>query len=97
MDVGESGLASVSGLGLSYGRVDTPTMFTIDGRGLLGEPQVTVDGPDSVAKVNMRQQEEGLYQVTTSFFIIMMHLYVFKYQAIYSFVSICRSHIFLAK
>ncbi|KAB7497586.1 Filamin-A [Armadillidium nasatum] len=64
VDVGESGLASVSGLGLSYGRVDTPTMFTIDGRGLLGEPQVTVDGPDSVAKVNMRQQEEGLYQVT---------------------------------
>lgn len=63
MDVGESGLASVSGPGLLSGKVDTPAIFTIDGRGLLGEPNVTVDGPDSVARVTMRHQDEGLYQV----------------------------------
>lgn len=64
VDVGESGLASVKGSGLQGGAVDTPLTFTIDGRGLLGEPHVTVDGPDSVARVNVRKQDEGLYQVS---------------------------------
>ncbi|XP_076033181.1 filamin-A-like isoform X8 [Oratosquilla oratoria] len=64
VEVGESGLAGVSGPGLVGGGVNTPLNFTIDGRGLVGEPHVTVDGPDSVAKVNVRKQEEGLYQVT---------------------------------
>ncbi|KAK8743524.1 hypothetical protein OTU49_001121 [Cherax quadricarinatus] len=64
VEVGESGLASVKGSGLDGGAVDTPLTFTIDGRGLLGEPHVTVDGPDSVARVNVRKQDEGLYQVT---------------------------------
>ncbi|XP_045132539.1 filamin-B-like isoform X2 [Portunus trituberculatus] len=64
VEVGESGLASVKGVGLEGGAVDTPLTFTVDGRGLLGEPHVTVDGPDSVARVNVRKQDEGLYQVT---------------------------------
>jgi len=63
VEVGESGLASVSGSGLEGGAIDTSLSFTVDGRGLLGEPIVTVDGPDSVARVNMRKQDEGLYQV----------------------------------
>ena len=63
VEVGESGLASVKGAGLEGGAVDTPLTFTVDGRGLLGEPHVTVDGPDSVARVNVRKQDEGLYQV----------------------------------
>ena len=65
VDIGESGLASVSGPGLQTGTVDKPLTFAIDGRGLLGEPNVTVDGPDSVARVAVRKQEEGLYQVCT--------------------------------
>ncbi|XP_068231445.1 filamin-A isoform X3 [Palaemon carinicauda] len=64
VDVGESGLATVKGSGLEGGAIDTPLTFNIDGRGLLGEPHVTVDGPDSVARVNVRKQDEGLYQVT---------------------------------
>ncbi|XP_066943284.1 filamin-A isoform X1 [Macrobrachium rosenbergii] len=64
VDVGESGLATVKGSGLEGGAIDTPLTFTVDGRGLLGEPHVTVDGPDSVARVNVRKQDEGLYQVT---------------------------------
>nr|XP_045601850.1 filamin-A-like isoform X1 [Procambarus clarkii] len=64
VEVGESGLASVKGSGLDGGAVNTPLTFIIDGRGLLGEPHVTVDGPDSVARVNVRKQDEGLYQVT---------------------------------
>ncbi|XP_042865445.1 filamin-A-like isoform X5 [Penaeus japonicus] len=64
LDVGESGLATVKGSGLDGGAVDTPLTFSVDGRGLLGEPHVTVDGPDSVARVSVRKQEEGLYQVT---------------------------------
>lgn len=64
VEVGESGLASVKGAGLEGGAVDTPLTFTVDGRGLLGEPHVTVDGPDSVARVNVRKQDEGLYQVS---------------------------------
>ncbi|KAK3891382.1 hypothetical protein Pcinc_004729 [Petrolisthes cinctipes] len=64
VEVGESGLASVKGSGLDGGAVDTPLTFIVDGRGLLGEPHITVDGPDSVAKVNVRKQDEGLYQVT---------------------------------
>lgn len=65
VEVGESGLASVKGAGLEGGAVDTPLIFTVDGRGLLGEPHVTVDGPDSVARVNVRKQDEGLYQVSS--------------------------------
>ncbi|KAK4318529.1 hypothetical protein Pmani_010470 [Petrolisthes manimaculis] len=64
VEVGESGLASVKGSGLDGGAVDTPVTFIVDGRGLLGEPHITVDGPDSVAKVNVRKQDEGLYQET---------------------------------
>ena len=64
VDVGESGLASVSGPGLQRGSVDTPQHFIVDGRGLLGEPQVWVDGPDSVARVNIKKLEEGVFQVT---------------------------------
>ena len=40
LEVGEAGLAGVSGAGLEGGAVDTPQAFTVDGRGLLGEPQV---------------------------------------------------------
>lgn len=54
----------MKGAGLEGGAVDTPLTFTVDGRGLLGEPHVTVDGPDSVARVNVRKQDEGLYQVS---------------------------------
>ena len=64
VDVGESGLANVSGPGLQRGCVDTPQHFIVDGRGLLGEPQVWVDGPDSVARVNIKKMEEGIFQVT---------------------------------
>lgn len=64
VDVGESGLASVSGAGLLRGSVDTPQLFVVDGRGLLGEPQVWVDGPDSVARVSVKKLEEGVFQVT---------------------------------
>ncbi|KAG7158756.1 Filamin-A-like 5 [Homarus americanus] len=65
VEVGESGLASVKGSGLEGGAVDTPLTFTIDGRGLLGEPHVTVDGPDSVARVNVTYvpHEVGIFDV----------------------------------
>lgn len=69
LDVGESGLATVKGSGLDGGAVDTTLSFSVDGRGLLGEPYVTVDGPDSVARVSVRKQEEGLYQASTRFLI----------------------------
>ena len=64
VDVGESGLASVSGVGLQRGTVDNPQHFIVDGRGLLGEPQIWVDGPDSVARVSTKKLEEGVFQVT---------------------------------
>ena len=64
VEVGEPGLASVSGPGLQRGSVDAMQHFIVDGRGLLGEPQVWVDGPDSVARVMMKKLEEGMYQVT---------------------------------
>ncbi|XP_047736004.1 filamin-A [Hyalella azteca] len=64
VDVGEIGLASVSGPGLMRGCVDNPQHFMIDGRGLMGEPQVWVDGPDSVARVSIKKVENGVFQVT---------------------------------
>lgn len=63
VDVGETGLASVSGPGLQRGCVDNPQHFMIDGRGMMGEPQVWVDGPDSVARVSLKKVETGVYQV----------------------------------
>jgi filamin len=48
--VEEEGWARAYGDGLMRGRVSHPAAFKIDAQGLIGEPHVIVDGPDSVAK-----------------------------------------------
>uniref|UniRef100_T1J4U2 Calponin-homology (CH) domain-containing protein n=1 Tax=Strigamia maritima TaxID=126957 RepID=T1J4U2_STRMM len=54
----------VYGEGLVIGQQDQPTVFRIDAKGLRGEPHVQVDGPDSVARCSIEQENDGLYVIT---------------------------------
>jgi len=62
--VEEEGVARVSGEGLTGGQVGQAATFQLDASGLMGEPQVQVDGPDSVARTTVEEHEPGLYTVT---------------------------------
>ncbi|ESO98830.1 hypothetical protein LOTGIDRAFT_231196 [Lottia gigantea] len=63
-EIGEGALPSAHGDGLYRGEEDRVAAFTIDSRGLHGEPTIKVDGPNSIAKVNLEKRSDGNYLVS---------------------------------
>jgi len=61
--VEEEGLAKAYGEGLLHGMEGSLTQFYIDARGLVGEPTVQIDGPDSICKSHIIQENIGLFKV----------------------------------
>lgn len=57
-------MAKAYGDGLVSGQVDASAVFKLERNGLSGEPHVQVDGPDSVAKCHIEQEDDGVYVVT---------------------------------
>jgi len=56
-------LAKAHGEGLLHGVEGSLTQFYIDARGLVGEPSVQIDGPDSICKSHVIQENIGLFRV----------------------------------
>ncbi|XP_059352458.1 filamin-B-like isoform X4 [Daphnia carinata] len=59
----EEGLAKAHGEGLLHGIEGVPSQFSIDARGLAGEPTVQIDGPDSVCKCQIIRENTGTFRV----------------------------------
>jgi len=65
----EAGAAKAEGFGLSSAHVGIPARFQIYGPGLPGSPSVQVEGPESMAKceikrVTTNEQDSGHFQVS---------------------------------
>jgi filamin len=65
----EAGAAKAEGTGLNHAHVGIPSSFQIFGPGLPGAPSVNVEGPDSVARCDVKRvatsdKESGHFQAT---------------------------------
>lgn len=64
----EAGAAKADGSGLNYAHVGIPAIFQIFGPGLPGIPSITVEGPESVAKCEVKrvsgEKDSGHFQAT---------------------------------
>ncbi|XP_046654649.1 filamin-C-like isoform X2 [Daphnia pulicaria] len=60
----EEGLAKAHGEGLLHGIEGLPSQFTIDARGLVGEPTIQIDGPDSICKCQVLQESIGVFRAS---------------------------------
>ena len=60
----EEGMAKAHGEALLQGVEGSPAQFYIDARGLVGEPHVQVDGPDSICKCQIVEENVGMFRVS---------------------------------
>lgn len=62
--VEEAGVARAHGDGLVGGRVGSQASFKVSGAGLVGEPQVQIDGPEDVVDCRVERTSDGDFLVT---------------------------------